>query len=189
MAVEHNNLTDPELHEPKGVASASEGQLYIADGAGGGVWDYYSPYGNTHYTDLAAASTVSLTTSYAVMNDAAMSQSFSSDQTHEFTHSGGRLTYTGASDRHFHIVTDWSIDHTAGVDRDISMSVYKNGVLIDHAESIQTTASGNKVSGTIHADIDLSTNDYIEIYSKGSASLTLNIYNIYLFLVGMPHHV
>lgn len=38
MAVEHVNITDPEIHEPKGVASASAGQIYTADGAGSGNW-------------------------------------------------------------------------------------------------------------------------------------------------------
>lgn len=33
---DHASLTDPELHEPKGAASASSGSVYIADGAGSG---------------------------------------------------------------------------------------------------------------------------------------------------------
>ncbi|MGW8181035.1 MAG: hypothetical protein ACWGQW_20070, partial [bacterium] len=36
--VEHNTLTDPELHEPKGAAAANSGEIYIANGAGSGVW-------------------------------------------------------------------------------------------------------------------------------------------------------
>lgn len=36
--VQHASLTDPELHEPKGVAAASEGEVYVADGAGSGDW-------------------------------------------------------------------------------------------------------------------------------------------------------
>lgn len=35
---EHSQLTGSSLHEPKGVASASSGQVYIADGAGSGTW-------------------------------------------------------------------------------------------------------------------------------------------------------
>ena len=34
----HSALADSELHEPKGVASASTGQVYVADGAGSGTW-------------------------------------------------------------------------------------------------------------------------------------------------------
>lgn len=36
--VQHSSLTDPELHEPKGVASAASGEVYVADGASSGSW-------------------------------------------------------------------------------------------------------------------------------------------------------
>jgi len=35
---EHNTLTGSSLHEPKGVSTANEGEIYIADGAGSGDW-------------------------------------------------------------------------------------------------------------------------------------------------------
>lgn len=35
---EHVDLTDPELHEPKGAAAASANTVYVADGAGSGTW-------------------------------------------------------------------------------------------------------------------------------------------------------
>jgi len=38
MTIEHNVLTDPELHEPKGAAAATAGQVYVADGAGSGAF-------------------------------------------------------------------------------------------------------------------------------------------------------
>jgi hypothetical protein len=34
----HKDLTGADLHEPKGVSTASTGQVYIADGAGSGDW-------------------------------------------------------------------------------------------------------------------------------------------------------
>jgi hypothetical protein len=36
--VEHVDIVDPEIHEPKGVASASVDTVYVADGAGSGTW-------------------------------------------------------------------------------------------------------------------------------------------------------
>lgn len=35
---EHNTLTGASLHEPKGAATATAGQTYVADGAGSGAW-------------------------------------------------------------------------------------------------------------------------------------------------------
>lgn len=34
----HSTLTGSDLHEPKGAASATSGQVYVANGAGSGVW-------------------------------------------------------------------------------------------------------------------------------------------------------
>lgn len=36
--VAHSTLTGVNLHEPKGADSASEGEVYVADGAGSGAW-------------------------------------------------------------------------------------------------------------------------------------------------------
>lgn len=38
MAVEHSTLTGSDLHEPKGIASANSGKIYIANGSGSGAW-------------------------------------------------------------------------------------------------------------------------------------------------------
>lgn len=35
---EHRNLTGASLHEPKGVETATAGEVYVADGSGSGVW-------------------------------------------------------------------------------------------------------------------------------------------------------
>ena len=37
----HNKLNDPELHEPKGAATALLGQYFVSDGAGSGEWGTY----------------------------------------------------------------------------------------------------------------------------------------------------
>jgi microcystin-dependent protein len=36
--VEHVDIPDTQLHEPKGIESAAEGTVYIADGSGAGEW-------------------------------------------------------------------------------------------------------------------------------------------------------
>lgn len=38
MTIEHKNISDENLHEPKGVASASADEAYLADGEGSGAW-------------------------------------------------------------------------------------------------------------------------------------------------------
>jgi hypothetical protein len=36
MTIEHANIPNANLHEPKGASTASSGQVYVADGAGSG---------------------------------------------------------------------------------------------------------------------------------------------------------
>lgn len=49
---EHVDLTDPELHEPKGAAAASANTVYVADGAGSGTWQSVD-VAVLDYTDLS----------------------------------------------------------------------------------------------------------------------------------------
>jgi len=39
MAIEHDSIVDGKRHEPKGIGSATTGQVYVADGAGAGAWE------------------------------------------------------------------------------------------------------------------------------------------------------
>lgn len=38
MTIEHSTITDPDIHEPKGVAAATVNKVYVSDGAGSGSW-------------------------------------------------------------------------------------------------------------------------------------------------------
>lgn len=38
MAIQHVNITDPYVHEPKGITSAPANTAYVADGSGSGSW-------------------------------------------------------------------------------------------------------------------------------------------------------
>ena len=39
MATTHSTITDPNIHEPKGVAAADDNTVYRAGGAGSGTWE------------------------------------------------------------------------------------------------------------------------------------------------------
>lgn len=61
----HSTLTGADLHEPKGVESATVGEVYVADGLGSGSWT------NPPYTvsgiidDVSTASTIYIPIPYA----------------------------------------------------------------------------------------------------------------------------
>jgi len=70
IAIEHNVIADGERHEPKGIASAASGQIYMADGASSGVWrsNGFNVHGdliissNTTATNTTAATDSTLAT-------------------------------------------------------------------------------------------------------------------------------
>ncbi len=54
---EHNAITDPDLHEPKGAAAAANRKIYVADGATSGAFFKSTREGFWDYNDLATATT------------------------------------------------------------------------------------------------------------------------------------
>lgn len=70
MAVQHKNITDPDIHEPKDVAAAAVGKVYVSDGAGSGSWQYPSGYAHGEiYIDAGVtAQTLSVGSGYAKLN-------------------------------------------------------------------------------------------------------------------------
>lgn len=38
MTIQHSDVTDPLIHEPKGASSAAANTVYVSDGAGSGSW-------------------------------------------------------------------------------------------------------------------------------------------------------
>lgn len=51
--IQHENITDPNLHEPKGASTASDGSVYISDGAGSGDWEFTEYALNCVITDVS----------------------------------------------------------------------------------------------------------------------------------------
>lgn len=67
MTVEHKDILDPNIHEPKGVSTASSNQIYVANGSGSGSW-VTPPYHSPVYAEIdKAAAVVSLTGSSEIL--------------------------------------------------------------------------------------------------------------------------
>lgn len=181
--VEHSALTTGEIHEPKGAAAASAGEMFVADGAGSGEFTYPNPYGGWRYNDIGTGTTFTTPTSYTLMDVVGTTTNLN-----EFTHNAlGRLTYTGTQARHLHAVIDTSFKHSTGGGNDIYFAVYKNGTILGtpNSEMIQSADSATYHHIAIHFDDMASTNDYYEIYLK-VASGNVIIHSAYMFLMGMP---
>ena len=80
MAIEHVTITDPDIHEPKGIVTASDGSVYVADGIGSGSWQVR---GTTQY--IHNVSNASNTTNCAAGVDTTLPMK--GDGTNNFTSS------------------------------------------------------------------------------------------------------
>lgn len=53
MTIEHSTITDPDLHEPKGVAAATANKIYVSNGSGSGSWAKLNEVDNMDFSVAA----------------------------------------------------------------------------------------------------------------------------------------
>ena len=68
--IQHSALTDPNIHEPKGITTALAGQVYVADGSNSGDWAFPSghAYGEIYIAGGATAQTLPVSSGTAILN-------------------------------------------------------------------------------------------------------------------------
>lgn len=205
MTIEHSDIVDPYVHEPKGISTASEGEIYIADGLGSGAWSpnvpiggdaalagqYFvsngtgggswvkDPYGFIYFENIISPYSLTYPATFTKIAPTTIAPGVSYLVT-EGTDS--KLTYLGSGEI-MDILCNLSVDQTSGSDRDLQFSIYKNGVHIPGSSAIITTASASKRFISLSAAALLETNDYIECYVKNNgASGDVRVYTFTLFL-------
>lgn len=183
--VNHSTLTDPYLHEPKGVSSASTGSVYVSDGAGSGDWTKAHAHVNGYVSfNSSTPITESIDVSFSEINP-----TFLSSHVDGFTGgtSPSRLIYTGTDTVTAFCTFTFNFRNNSGTSRDLELLFYKNGVTVANGGHIIVTASsGEWRSATLSDTISLSTNDYITIAAKADASFTLDIAAASLIINGVP---
>ena len=192
--IAHSSLTVAELHEPKGVASASANTVYSATGSGSGTWQKVKPtnlngitsngslgdfpvsdgaggwafasaaHGSIYFYNIASPYVLTVSgTGWQKLNATTIATGDSNLITEG---TNARLTYTGTSAINLDVVFNCSISQGSGTDKDIEIAVYKNGTLVNGSNAITTSKSGSKHSMSCHADLHMTTNDYVEVYAK-----------------------
>lgn len=205
--VQHSAITDPNIHEPKGVTSAAAGTVYVANGSGSGTWKDLPP---TSLAGLASNGTTGLLLSVdgagnfvyvggphgqVDFYDSTLASPYALSGTTSFqklaptTVAGGsaalmtegtnaRLTYTGTST--VPITFTYNVSFSIGSStKDVTMCIYKNGVAVN-AHSIASVASSGKVCVSGTTGVSMATNDYVEVFAKISSADTINVYSFQL---------
>ena len=210
MTIQHNTITDPDIHEPKGVSTATSGQVYKADGTGSGAWA--SPllgqdtatagqvfisdgsnsgsfagiykYSNVYVAFDATTPAYSLATT---TSDQLLDPTFTQGENLGFTLETSpnfRLKYT--DDETISTVVNLTIatKQSSGSDKDCEWAVFKNGTEVPGSRVIRTLSTGGWGSITLTCATQFVTDDYIEIKTKASGSATVDYASIQLTLHG-----
>ena len=202
MTIQHKLITDPDIHEPKGVAAATSNKVYVSTGSGSGTWQKLSPpqlsglttngtagdtlsvdgsgnfvlssaaHGHVDFYNLTPYSLAYPSTFTKVAPTTTVNGNAS-----QFTESTtARLTYTGTDTAPFLISFSASIDQSTGTNKDISFAIAKNGTVVG-GYSLTSTQSGQKHILTGSFTVSLATNNYVEIFALNSgASGAVNVY-------------
>lgn len=89
----------------------------------------------------------------------------------KFSHSANRLTYTGALDRVFKV--EGTVSVSSGNNQVIGLYIAVNGEVDDNSEMYVTTSgNGDFQNITIQTFVELSTNDYVEIWIENNTATT-----------------
>lgn len=182
--VNHNTLTDPYLHEPKGISTALQGQIYVADGAGSGDWVENSRIVGGYLT----FSTGSPYAHSATTSDTVLNPSFSLSSNNGFTglsSPNARIRYDGTESIAAAIDAIFSIQQSSGSSKQVEMVFYKNGSELVGSRMIATADSGAWDVINIKFDTTLSTNDYIEVFISADSAATINFASGYLRISGI----
>lgn len=97
-----------------------------------------------------------------------------------------RLRYLGIATVHIHLVANLSVSCAAN-NQHISFAIFKNGVKVDHSQMDHLIGTGTDVKiMAIHADMDLTTNDYVELWVSNETSTgAVTVEHGYMFFMGM----
>lgn len=93
----------------------------------------------------------------------------------KFTHTSNRLTYTGAFNTSFLVTANTAVRSGAS-NQNISIGIAKNGTILPNSEmTIRTSTSNQEHPGSTQYQIDLITNDYVELFVKNTQQTDVRV--------------
>ena len=184
MTIQHSTITGADLHEPKGVATAANNTVYVANGSASGAWTPLSRYLGvyTGFDSTTPAYSHSTTTSDTVLNN-----TFNASENNGFTiltSPNTRIRYDGTETISANVLISLSTEQASGSNKEVEWALYKNGSAIVGSRSLRTLSTSNWGSITLNGFTELSTNDYLEIFTKADGATTVLYASIQLSIVG-----
>lgn len=178
----HSDLTDPFIHEPKGVSTAAANSVYLANGSGSGSWGStkFVVQGVTGYNATTPIYTHNVTTSFTFIDPAfnLVSDVYSPafpNQVYTAASSPAKLTYTGSPDLIGAFNFEMSFKNAAGTSHDLEIALYKNGNILTNSRRITTAVSGEWRTLNMHHLEPMSTNDEFTLGVQGDSNFTVEL--------------
>ena len=160
MTVQHNAITDPDIHEPKGIAAATAGKVYVSDGASSGDWKYApgKAHAEIYITSGATTHTLAAASAFTKVNPSGewTASGFEDHLTVDAANGEIDLLYAG-----HYFISFWMTFSTASI---ASGSQYKFKFALDGTTSPRTVYVTKPTNGV----------DIIEISATGLVSATAN---------------
>jgi hypothetical protein len=183
--IAHQSIPEAYLHEPKGVSTATDGQIYIANGLGSGVWTTYYRFGELFISSGATAQTLSAASAYARLDPGTAWQSGVNNGV-TMTPTDGTMTILATGTYH---LAFWVVFSTASL---ASGTRYNFKYAVNGVPNVRTLSTGKTTNGVDTLDAastgiaTLTAGDVVSIYVGGDA--TSSSTNITVLEAGFSLH-
>jgi hypothetical protein len=160
MTIQHNAIDDPDIHEPKGVSTATAGRVYISNGSGSGTWAYppAKPHAELYISGGTTAHTLAAASAFTLLNPSGEWTASGNEDILTVTPGSGIITLNQAG--HYYI-SFWINFTTASI---ASGSSYYFKYALDGSVSSREVAVSKPTNGV----------DKIVISSTGLVNATAN---------------
>ena len=160
MTVEHVDITDPYVHEPKGAAAANSGEIYVANGAGSGAWTNKKTFSVLpYYGAMATLANATATSMATALTYYQIAGTFTVGTVNGFTFASNQLTVPATGI--YQITYDFLITQSGGADQTYKMSVGINGTAQTFGTPSITCVDTETASGTYRLITALTAADVI----------------------------
>ena len=180
--VAHNTLTDPELHEPKGISSAPVGSYYVADGVGSGSWRTAPRCSLSYPTSSTAPYVKSVGTSDTVIVPTSISENITSRNFSYTISPTFRVTYTGPNPIIAFINVGMSCLDPSSATKHLEQVIYKNGTVVSQSRVFWSVSGNNWSNANLSHAIPMVSGDYLEVFDRSITRSFVN-YGRFVFSI------
>lgn len=169
MTVEHEDIVDPYIHEPKGIAAAVAGAIYVADGAGSGDWTNKNTlavvpaYGQMYMNENATATSMATaSTNYQI------SGTYTSGLVYGMTFGSNQITVTNAG---IYLVQAYlEATQGGGAPEEYRFSIGVNGTANTVGNHITTVADGALSKAHVSSIISLTAGAVLYVMGQNTTN-------------------